>query len=79
MSDRGMTLPRRGQEPVTLVFSPDDTLSGIRFWEHPELPSLIEAPAIGVTWYQEVWERRGWAVVSSGVEGGNQTTERGKP
>lgn len=61
-SSRGMDLPRKGEHPVILTFSPTDVLTGIRFYEHPELPMLIEAPAIHRVWYQEVWERQGWVV-----------------
>lgn len=62
MNERGMELPRYNQRPVILRFSPTDVLSGIRFKEHPELPPLVEAPAISRVWYAEVWERGGWTI-----------------
>lgn len=63
-----MTLPRRNERQVILRFSPTDVLTGSQFWEHPELPSLIDAPAVGICWYREVWERAGWTVEVSPQE-----------
>lgn len=68
MEKFGRTVERYRPTPVTLRFSPTDVLSGIQFWEYPvDVPPLVEAPAVGVTLYREVWERRGWAVEDARV------------
>lgn len=64
MSDYGVTLLRKGECTVTLRHvDTADHLTGTWFYEHVELPALVDVPSVGRTWYVEVWERHGWKVV----------------
>jgi len=62
MPDYGRTLPRRGERPVILTLSPTGHLNGTQFYEHAELPPIIDVPSVGRALYREVWERMGWTV-----------------
>lgn len=63
MEKFGVEVQRHGERDVVLRNGAGDVLHGTQFYEFVvDIPPLVEVGSVSVTWYREVWQRRGWSI-----------------